>query len=154
MNSSVKLKILLDSTYLLPIVGIEVEGVTEIFTVLKELKRRKLSEFYYTPFNIFEIIGKIAKLKYDHDIVVTGLSLIEEEFKLTYPKVEGYIKALDLRRRGFNDLIDLLLYATSLTRNLLFLTRDLNLISFLEKLGEETKNIVYEEDFLKKHSHS
>jgi len=154
MNSSVKLKILLDSTYLLPIVGIEVEGVTEIFAVLKELKRRKLSEFYYTPFNIFEIIGKIAKLKYDHDIVVTGLSLIEEEFKLTYPKVEGYIKALDLRRRGFNDLIDLLLYATSLTRNLLFLTRDLNLISFLEKLGEETKNIVYEEDFLKKHSHS
>ena len=152
MRSSVKLKILLDSTYLLPMVGIEVKGINEILIALKKLKRRKLTEFYYTPFNIFEIIGKIAKLKYDYDVVATGLSLIEEEFELTYPKIEGYIKALDLRRRGFNDLIDLLLYATSLTRNLLFLTRDLTLIGFLKKSGEETKNIAYEGDFLEKYA--
>lgn len=56
------------------------------------------------------------------------------------------LKALNLRK-GYRDLIDLL-YATSLTRNLLFLTRNNNLIEFLESIGEEKENS-YEENFLK-----
>ena len=85
---------------------------------LRELRRRSVIEIYYTPFNIIEILGKIPKIKYDPNIVFTGLTLIEEEFKLTYPTVEGYMKALELRSRGFKDLIDLLLYTTALTQNL------------------------------------
>lgn len=152
MSSSADLRILLDSTYILPIVGVEVEGLDEILVVLKRLRRNKKASFYYTEFNILEILGKIARVEYDRDVVAAGLSLIEEEFKLTYPTVEGYIKALDLKRKGFRDLIDLLLYTTSLTRNLLLLTRDTALISFLENLSEDLGNIVYEEDFVKKYS--
>lgn len=59
------------------------------------------------------------------------------------------MKALDLKKEGFKDFIDLLLYTTSLTRNLLFLTRDTALIDFLKDLGEETKSILYEENFVK-----
>ena len=148
MSSSTELRILLDSTYILPIVGIEVEGIEEALVALKKLRREKRARFYYTEFNILEILGKIVKLEYDLNVVATGLSSIREEFELAYPTVEGYIKALDLRRKGHRDLIDLLLYTTSLTCNLLFLTRDKTLINFLESIGEKTENILNEKDFI------
>ncbi len=152
MSYSARFRILLDSTYILPIVGVEVEGIEEALVVLKKLRRKRRAEFYYTPFNILEVLGKIARVEYDRDVVATGLSIIEEEFKQAYPTVEGYVKALNLKKRGFRDLIDLLLYTTSLTRGLLFLTRDDELIEFLEKEGEERGNIIHEGDFLKKYS--
>ncbi len=145
------LRILLDSTYMLPILGIEVEDVTDVLVVLRDLRRRRIAEFYYTPFNIMEMLGKIAKTRYDYKIVATGLSLIEEEFRVTYPTTTGYMKALELRSRGFNDLIDLLLYTTSLTRDLLFLTRDYDLISYLRRLGEDTRSILDEKSFLEQY---
>ncbi len=106
-------------------------------------------EIYYTPFNIMEIIGKISKIKYDYDVVFRGLTSIQEEFILVTPTMKGYMKALSLKSRGFKDLIDLLLYTTALTRNLKLLTRDKDLINFLGKQGEDLKNILYEEDFIK-----
>ena len=38
MSSSNKLKVLLDTTYLLPIVGIDVEGVKEVLVLLGKLR--------------------------------------------------------------------------------------------------------------------
>ncbi|WP_243678020.1 hypothetical protein [Vulcanisaeta distributa] len=59
------------------------------------------------------------------------------------------MKALKLKRRGgFNDLIDLLLYATAVTRDLKLLTRDKSLIQFLMREGEPINNVLSEEDFL------
>lgn len=83
-------------------------------------------------------------MKYDRNIVRTGLSLINEKFKLIHPTTEGYMKALELRSKGFKDLIDLLLYVTSLTQHIKFLTRDDALINFLKNQGEELGNIVHE----------
>ena len=61
----------------------------------------------------------------------------------------GYVNALELRRKGFKDLIDLL-YTTSETRRSDFLTRDGELIEFLRRVGEDVNNIVYEEEFIKR----
>ena len=149
MSSLGKLKVLLDSTYLLPILGVEVEGIGKALETLRKLRRLGMLEVYYTPFNIIEVLGKISRARYDRDIVLTGLTLIEEEFKLTYPTAEGYVKVLELKSKGFKDLIDLLLYVTSLTRNLKFLTRDITLINFLKNLGEDLRSVIYEEDFIK-----
>jgi len=146
MGSSAKLRILLDSTYILPMLGVEVEGVEDALTTMGRLRREERARFYYTTFNILESLGKIARLEYDHRVVAAGLSLIEGEFEQAQPSVAGYLKALELRRGGFRDFIDLLLYATAATRNLLFLTRDRDLISFLERRGEDTGIIIYEED--------
>ncbi len=151
MRSLSKLKILLDSTYLLPILGVEVEGITEALITLGKLRELGVLEAYYTPFNIVEILGKISKVRYDRDVMREGLALIKEEFKLTHPTIEGYVKALELKSRGFKDLIDLLLYATSLTQNIKFLTRDNALIDFLRGQGEELGNILREEDFIKEY---
>ncbi len=150
MSSSVT-RILLDSTYLLPILGIDVEGVDKALKVLGRLKSEGKAEFYYTEFNLVEILGKISKTNYDRSRIAVGLHLMEEEFELIYPTVEGYLKALDLRKSGFKDLIDLLLYTTSLTRDLVFLTRDDPLIKFLEGLGEETGRILHESSLIEEY---
>ncbi len=150
-SSERRVRILLDTTYLLPIVGVDVEGVGEALKALKRLYRLGRVEIYYTPFNILEILGKLSRIGYDGERVRLGLASIREAFRVTHPTPAGYVKALELRRKGFKDLIDLLLYVTSKTRRLGFLTRDLGLIRFLEEVGEDTRNIIYEEDFIRKY---
>ena len=151
MNSSGRMRILLDSTYLLPIVGVDVVGVERVIRILKKLRDRGDAEYYYTQYNILEILGKLGRIRYDVERVRVGLLAIEEEFKQVEPSLKGWLKALELRSRGFRDLIDLLLYATSLTHNLIFLTRDKQLIEFLKKNNENTDLVVYEEEFIKKY---
>ncbi len=146
-----KLRILLDSTYLLPIIGIDVVGLEETLTILKELYDKGLAEYYYTPFNLIEVLGKIAKTRYDENRVRQGLTAIVERFNLVFPTIEGYLKALKLRTLGHRDFIDLLLYTTSLTRGLKFLTRDRDLIEFLNRVGEDIDVILYEERFIKEY---
>ena len=149
MNSTSKLKILLDSTYILPILGVEVEGLNDVLKSLAKLSKGGKAVFYYTPFNILEILGKIVKTEFDRETVAKGLSIISEEFIQTFPTVNGYLKALELRKQGFGDLIDLLLYVTALTRDLKFLTRDRELIMFLEREQEKIDNILPETELLK-----
>jgi len=147
-----KSRLLLDTTYLLPIVGVDVEGVEKPLTILEKLYRSKAIEIFYTPFNMLEIIGKISKLEYDEKRVEAGLISIKSRFKLTAPTARGYVEALKLRRRGFRDLIDLLLYVTSKTRKLLFLTRDYALVDFLKNEGQDTSSIILEEEFVRMHT--
>ncbi|MGC9178897.1 MAG: PIN domain-containing protein [Vulcanisaeta sp.] len=90
----------------------------------------------------------LSRIDYDEDIVMRGLKIINDEFILTEPTIDGYIKALRLKHRGFNDLIDLLLYATAITGNLKLLTRDKSLIQFLIREGEPVNNVIPEEEFL------
>jgi len=151
MKSSRKLKLLLDSTYLLPIVGVEVEGIEEALIFLKRLRDEEKAEYYYTPFNLFEIIGKLSRLNYDVNRVTIGLTAIEEEFKLIQPTRQAYLKALTLRAKGYRDFIDLLLYATSQTSDIIFLTKDYTLIKFLKENHEDISKILDEKKFLEKY---
>ncbi len=152
MNSSMsKTRILLDTTYLLPVIGVEVEDVEKPLAILEKLYKSGKAEIYYTPFSILEILGKLSRISYDRERVVLGLKSIRETFRITHPTVAGYMKALELRRKGFKDLIDLLLYTTAKTRRLYFLTRDRELIDFLETVREDTSNIVYDKEFTRKH---
>ncbi len=152
MSSSVsKLRILLDTTYLLPIVGIDVEGIEKVLNALSKLHRLGRVEIFYTPFNILEILGKLSRINFDRERVELGLKSIREAFTITYPTAKGYLKALELRKKGFKDLIDLLLYATAKTRRLIFLTRDVKLVEFLKGIGEEITNVILEDDFVKQY---
>jgi len=144
-------KVLLDSTYLLPIFGVAVKGVERVLEVLESLHRSRAIKIYYTCFNILEIIGKISKMQYSVRMVEMGINSIMESFQQAYPKPQSYMKALRLKSMGFNDLIDLLLYTTSVDNSLKMLTRDKDLLEFLRKSGEgeaET-TIVMEEEFLR-----
>lgn len=89
MNSSAELRLLLDTTYMLPILGVEVEGVEVTLEALRELKRRRRVEIYYSCYSILEAIWKLAKLGFDASVVETGLLLVEEEFSLLHPALKG-----------------------------------------------------------------
>jgi len=142
-------RILLDTTYLLPIIGVYVDNVEKPLSIFEKLYRSGAVEIFYTPFSLLEIVDKLSKLKYDKRRVEIGLKAIRSRFKMVTPTTRGYIKALELRGKGFRDLIDLLLYTTSKTRGLLLLTRDAALVEFLKMVGEDTPNIVLEEEFVK-----
>jgi len=101
---SLKLKILLDTTYLLPALGVKVDIEPQIFEILKQLYISRHAEFYYTSLNILEALGKIAKTKYDINVVSIGLESIKNNLKLLTPTVKDYLKALELRSKGFRDL--------------------------------------------------
>jgi len=146
------MRILLDTTYLLPIVGVDVVGVEQALRVLKKLRDRGVAEYYYTQYNILEILGKLGRIRYDVERVAIGLLAIEEGFKQVEPSLKGWLKALELRSKGHRDLIDLLLYATSLTHNLIFLTRDRQLIEFLKRNNENIDLVMYEEELITKYS--
>jgi predicted nucleic acid-binding protein len=150
VSSSGRVRLLLDSTYLLPVVGVDVEGVEGALRILERGYRLGKFELYYTPFNLLEIIGKLSKLdKVDAGRVRLGLRALEESFRLVVPGVEAYMLALELRRRGFRDLIDLLLYATARVEGLRFLTRDEPLLRFLQTAGVDVSVVVGEEELEK-----
>lgn len=52
------------------------------------------------------------------------------------------MRALELKKRGLRDVMDLLLYLTAKDSGLLFLTYDVELTKFLVSVGEDVSNIV------------
>lgn len=75
------LKILLDTSFLLPIVGVKVEG--DVDDLLKRLWvkfRNREVEIYYTELNLLEISWILSRRAYDPRIVAQGLLSIERNF--------------------------------------------------------------------------
>ncbi len=124
----------LDTTYILPSLGVEVNVERAVFERLRELLRERKIECFYTPFNILEALWKIAKTSYDRETLLTGLESIEKWFELVTPGAEDYAKAIELMG-NFPDLIDLILYSTARNRGLKFLTRDSNLVAHQSREG-------------------
>ena len=142
------LEILLDTTYLLPILGVDVPGVKEVLEVLDKLYEQDKAVLFYSPFSLLEAIGRIAKMSHDTDRVRDGLSAIIESgvFRIALPSLDGCMGALIGRVKGFRDLIDLLLYMTARDNGIRFLTRDKELIGFIRSMGEDTSVFLSEEE--------
>ena len=90
------LEILLDTTYLLPILGVDVPGVREVLEVVEKLYEQDGAVLFYSPFSLLEAIGKITKMSHDVDRVRDGLSAIIESgvFRIALPSLDGYVGAL------------------------------------------------------------
>ncbi|MCC6023766.1 MAG: PIN domain-containing protein [Thaumarchaeota archaeon] len=137
------MKVLLDTTFMLPIVGVSVKGIaSEVLNKLWQLRRSGEVELFYTEFNLLEILWVLSKLNYELPIVERGLKSIEKNMVKTQPKYSSLLKALELRKKGFHDVIDLLLYLTAKDNELLFLTYDAELKRFLEGVGEDVSIII------------
>ena len=142
------LEILLDTTYLLPILGVDVPGVREVLEAVEKLYKRNRALLFYSPFSLLEAVGKMARMPHDIDRVRSGLSAIIESgvFRTALPSLDGYVETLIGRVRGFRDLIDLLLYTTARDNGIRFLTRDEELIEFIRGMGEDTSVFLSEEE--------
>jgi len=136
------MRVLLDTSFLLPVVGVRVTETASVLHRLWELYKSREVELYYTDFNLLEIAWKLSKLSYDPFLVETGLKSIERNMLKAQPEPSSVLKALELRRRGFRDVIDLLLYQTAKDNGLNFLTCDIALVNFLKNVGEDTSIVI------------
>lgn len=137
------MRILLDTSFLLPSLGVEVAGAAEALENLKE------DEFYYSNFSVLECLWALASLErkkvaIETEIVEMGLKSIERSYKRVVEEAEVFLEALTLRRAGHTDLMDCLLYAISLREGLKFLSFDTELKKFVQKKGFEDTILVPE----------
>ena len=129
------MKVLLDTSFILPTLGIDVgEEVEEKLKKLDEVD----AEIYYSRISILESLWVAAKLMknqaFDMERFIQGLKSVMESGR--YLKVEEnaqtFIDALKLYELGHRDIIDDLLYAISINFGLKFLTLDTELREFIQ----------------------
>ena len=137
-SKQAKLKVLLDTSFILPTLGIDVGD--EVSMSLKKLANIK-AELYYSRFNILESLWVAARFTksptFNMERFSHGLrSIIESE---RYEKVEEdsetFKEALRLYVLGHKDMIDNMFYAASSILNLKLLTLDTELKEFIHDKG-------------------
>jgi len=144
-----RLRILLDSTYLLPTFGVGVVGLTdEDIKTLRELAKDRV-QYFCASIVWVEILGKIYKeaskrdLNVDHLLEVGVKSLISSGFyKWIEPSVEAIKLAFELRKKGHRDMVDNILYGIAKSQEMIFLTMDSKFMAFLRKNGFSTENVI------------
>jgi len=133
-----KLRLLVDTSFLLPAMGIETEE-----EVMEAIKDFRMAEVHYLEASILEAMWKIVKVVPPDKIdrVSEGIRAIMETYNQVTPPPEAYIEAYELYREGHKDYIDNLLYAASKRLNLHLLTIDREFIDFLKEKGHDVSNI-------------
>lgn len=141
------LKILLDTTFLLPTVGGKVRGLDPAF--LRKLGIHAATErvtIHCSVASQVELLGKVCKhiLSLPEAERVEALktlrlglrSLLDSgRYKWLTPTTSALTLASRLRLRGHGDMIDNLIYSTAAAEGLIMATQDEDLLSFLERQG-------------------
>ena len=125
------MKVLLDTSLLLPTLGIEVERADKI------LKRLRDHELYYSDFSILECLWVINSLKrkgkFDRDAFETGIRSVFECYAKAEINAEIALKAFEIYEMGHRDVIDCLLYSIAIHRNMRFASLDEELKKFVRQ---------------------
>ncbi len=136
-------KILLDTSFLLPSLGIEVEqSVTEALSKLNDGKIK----LFYSDLSLLECswmaIKQIKKGNYQDAIYRKGLLSITKTgyYDMVPTDANDYLVALRFYQNGHTDMIDNLLYATALSNQCQFLTIDEQLGRFIK--AKKYENII------------
>jgi len=129
------LKVLLDTSFILPTLGVDTGE--EVFKGLKKLAEIK-ADIRYSCFSILESLWITARLSrvvdFDTERFRRGLRSIIESRK--YARIEEnsdiFNDALRLHMLGHKDMIDNILYASSIHLDLKLLTLDVELKKFID----------------------
>ena len=138
-----KPRLLVDTTFLLPALGIDVEE-----NALSAISLFHRFEINYLEVGLLEALWKVLKLVPEDRLsrVELGLRAIRRSYHLISPSSEALIRAIIIYRDGQGDYIDALHYTTARVEGIPFLTMDLGLIDFLRRRGYEVEGIVYTPD--------
>ena len=151
------LAILLDSSYLLPVFGIEVREINDsILLELRGLALRKLIEMYYSPISLIEIVSKVARETMrkgqglSQEEIESTIRIIEESeyLKPIYPCPRAYALAYRMKLLGHRDMIDNILYAIATLHGLIFLTLDQKLRKFIQRHKIKGANMLTHNELL------
>lgn len=153
------MKILLDTSFLLPTIGINVTHPL-IPQVLQKLASQPSAwQISYTELNLLELAWIYLKTKKSTDgqantqkFYQLGLESISKRYsKLDIP-VEVYLRATKLKETGHSDLIDCLLYEIAEINRIQLITLDIPLIKFINETGRSMTSIISGQDFLNQNS--
>lgn len=141
-------RVLLDSTYLLPTFGIDVEGLSDDdIRILRELGLGRV-RYYCLSVVWVEVLGKVHKEAVRRNITlgewvnVAIESLLNSGFyDWIYPSSSALKLALELRQKGHRDMIDNLLYGSAISEGMIFLTMDTTFLDFLKRNGYSVDNV-------------
>ncbi|PSN93285.1 hypothetical protein B9Q06_12410 [Candidatus Marsarchaeota G2 archaeon ECH_B_2] len=127
------LKVLIDTSFILPALGVEVEK--EVMDTIPHFRR---FEVYYSELSILEAMWKILKVTRPENLskVMMGIESVHASYKHLPIPSDAFIRAVELYKKGHSDYIDNLLYSTAQANNLKFLTIDQSYIEFLERNSE------------------
>jgi hypothetical protein len=145
MNSQVD--VLVDSTFLLPTLGVKVTQISDSDLHELSILRPKL-RYLCLYQSLVEILGKVGRLMpAGNEILLTidaGLRSLFDSgvYNWISPTVTAMVEALQIRRKGHRDMIDNLLYATASDRGIVLLCLDRELTTFLNENGYSTENII------------
>ncbi len=146
MNRRNILKVLIDTTFLLPALGVGVEKEAEDVIILF----RKI-DIYYLEAGLIEAMWKLLKIPSNelYERIRIGIEAIKRTYRLAVPPANAYLEAIKIYNAGHRDYIDALYYTTAKTLNLKFLTIDLSFIEFLKENGYTTELIITPEELEK-----
>jgi len=135
-----KLKVLVDSAYVLPAFNIGVKTITSSdLEKLDRLYRLGIVEFYYTDIVWVEIIPKVIReykrrnMKPQLSRIIEVISVLRETFKHVEADEYAVAEAFKLKQLGHPDMIDNILYGIALRNNMYLLTLDLKFRNFLNE---------------------
>ena len=138
-------KILLDTSFLLPILGFETSR--DIMDVFEKLMGYIL---FYNEVSILEALWKIVKVIRwrDDEIerVLEGIDSIRRTMDNVPLEAEAVKNAIEMYRLGHRDMVDNLLYSVAVSKGIKFLTIDKELIEFIEENGLPRENIILPRD--------
>jgi len=135
----IKPRVLIDTSFLLPALGIDVEReAIEAIALFRRL------EVYYLEIGLIEALWKALKLVPQDKLyrVKQGLEAIKRTYQLLEPPVEAYIEAIEIYHRGHRDYIDALHYTSAKNTNIPWLTIDNDFIEFLRNQNYPIQGIV------------
>ena len=123
------MKVLLNTSLLLPTLGIEVESAGRVLEKLKDY------ELYYSDLNILECLWVVSSLKkrgeFNQEIFEAGIRSIFEGYIKTKITSEITLKAIELYEMGHRDIIDCMLYSIALHNDMKFASLDEELKKFI-----------------------
>ena len=133
-----RLRVLLDTPFLLPSLGIDVGP--EVEKGLRSLAEAD-AEIFYSRFSVLETLWVMARLlregTFDGDRFSLGLRSVVDggRYRALEEDTYSYGEGLRLYRLGHKDMIDNILYASSVSHGLGFMTLDRELGKFVGENG-------------------
>ncbi|GBF09927.1 hypothetical protein apy_16520 [Aeropyrum pernix] len=134
-----RLKILVDTSFLLPALGVEIEG-----EAMKVIPLFRKLEVYYLEVALLEAVWRILKIvgRERLERVRIGIEAIRKTYHIAEPPPKAYIGAIEIYDKGHRDYIDALHYSVATALGIKFLTIDSKFIEFLGNNGYPIKNVI------------
>lgn len=133
-------ELIVDTSFLLPFVGIKVRGVKEDLLEGKTL--------YYPSLMLTELLAVIIKelkklrLKKVPEDVIKGLSYINANVRLISLDQTDIVTVFQIMNSGWNDIFDAILYSAYKSTGIPMLTMDKPFYNFLSTKGLETSGVI------------